>query len=239
MNLILISADELNPNHSIQLTDRRFKHIRKVHRAEVGDALKVGVINGELGTGEILHIDEQRVTLHVTLNSPPPPPLPVTLILALPRPQMLKRTLQNIAAMGVKELHLLQTRRVEKSYWQTPLLIEETVHEQLLLGLEQGRDTVLPRLYFHKRFRPFVEDELAQLTEDQHKLVAHPGDFPHCPANVNEPTTLAIGPEGGFVDFEIEKLQAVGFKPIQMGARILRVETAVPALLYRLFGHLA
>ena len=158
-----------------------------------------------------------------------------TLLLALPRPKMLRRVLQTVAAMGVPKLVLLNSYRVEKSFWQTPFLEPSAIREQLILGLEQARDTVLPEVVIEKRFKPFVEDRLPQLAAGTCGLVGHPGDFPPCPRAISEPVTLAIGPEGGWIPYEVDKLAAAGLQPVQLGDRILRVETAVTALLARLF----
>jgi RsmE family RNA methyltransferase len=52
---------------------------------------------------------------------------------------------------------------------------------------------------------------------------------------VQKPVTLAIGPEGGYIPYEIEQFVVLGFMPVSLGERILNVETAVPALIARLF----
>ena len=80
-----------------------------------------------------------------------------------------------------------------------------------------------------------VEDRLPAVVEGTLGLVGHPGDFPACPRAVDQPVTLAIGPEGGWIPYEIDLLRASGLNPVQLGERILRVETAVTALLARLF----
>jgi RsmE family RNA methyltransferase len=135
----------------------------------------------------------------------------------------------------VPKLILLNSYRVEKSFWQTPFLQPEAIREQLILGLEQARDTVLPEVLIEKRFKPFVEDQLSELVQGSLGLVGHPGDYPACPRALSQQVTLAIGPEGGWIPYEVEKLQAAGLQPVQLGPRILRVETAVTALLARLF----
>src|SRR5690606_26111522 len=109
------------------------------------------------------HISPGAVRLHCKLTEPPPSPLPITLLLGLPRPKMLKRILQSATVLGVKNIYLINSYRVEKSYWQTPFLSEKAIREQLVLGLEQGCDTVLPQVHLVKRFKPFVEDELPNI----------------------------------------------------------------------------
>ncbi|MFG0382215.1 16S rRNA (uracil(1498)-N(3))-methyltransferase [Pseudomonas sp. zbq_18] len=235
MNLLLLEDADFVAADRAVLSGRRLKHLHEVHGAENGDTLRVGHIGGLMGRGTLLTLDAQHAELQVELDQPPPTKLPLTLLLALPRPKMLKRTLQTIAAMGVPRLVLLNSYRVEKSFWQTPFLSSEAIREQLILGLEQARDTVLPEVLIEKRFKPFVEDHLPAMVGDTLGLVGHPGDFPTCPRNVAQPVTLAIGPEGGWIPYEVEKLQEAGLQPVQLGERILRVETAVPALLARLF----
>lgn len=235
MNLLLLDAADFVADNRVLLRDRRLTHLQQVHRAEAGEQLRVGRVGGNMGSGQLLRLDAHEAELQVSFDQPPPAKLPVTLLLALPRPKMLRRVLQTVAAMGVPRLVLLNSYRVEKSFWQTPFLEPAAIHEQLILGLEQARDTVLPEVIIEKRFKPFVEDRLPQLAADTLGLVGHPGDFPHCPRAVTQPVTLAIGPEGGWIPYEVDLLAKAGLQPVQLGARILRVETAVTALLARLF----
>jgi len=235
VNLLLLDAADFVADNRVLLRDRRLTHLQQVHRAEAGEQLRVGRVGGNMGSGQLLRLDAHEAELQVSFDQPPPAKLPVTLLLALPRPKMLRRVLQTVAAMGVPRLVLLNSYRVEKSFWQTPFLEPAAIHEQLILGLEQSRDTVLPEVIIEKRFKPFVEDRLPQLAADTLGLVGHPGDFPHCPRAVTQPVTLAIGPEGGWIPYEVDKLAAAGLRPVQLGERILRVETAVSALLARLF----
>ena len=92
---------------------------------------------------------------------------------------------------------------------------------------------VVPSVTMHRRFRPFVEDELPALAGASHRLVAHAAaHVSHVPAEGE--VTLAIGPEGGWVPFELDLLGDHGFRPWSLGPRVLRVETAVVAALGRL-----
>ncbi|HBM07474.1 16S rRNA (uracil(1498)-N(3))-methyltransferase [Pseudomonas sp. Choline-3u-10] len=235
MNLLLLEAADFVAADRVVLRDRRLTHLHEVHRAEAGECLRVGLLGGQMGQGQLLRLDATEAELKIELQQTPPAKLPVTLLLALPRPKMLRRVLQTVASMGVPKLVLLNSYRVEKSFWQTPFLEPQAIREQLLLGLEQARDTVLPEVIIEKRFKPFVEDRLPQLVAGTRGLVGHPGDYPTCPRALSEPVTLAIGPEGGWIPYEVEKLTEAGLQPVQLGDRILRVETAVSALLARLF----
>ena len=235
MNLLLLEDGDFIAADRVLLSGRRLKHLQDVHRAEAGDSLRVGRLNGLMGSGQLLRLDAEHAELSVQFDQAPPEKLPLTLLLALPRPKMLRRVLQTVSSMGVPRLILLNSYRVEKSFWQTPFLEPAAIREQLILGLEQARDTVLPEVIIEKRFKPFVEDHLPHLAAGTLGLAGHPGDYPACPRAVEQAVTLAIGPEGGWIPYEVEKLSEAGLQPVQLGARILRVETAVTALLARLF----
>ncbi len=234
MNLILLNHDDFITEDRVRLGGRRLEHIRTVHRAKADTQLRVGLLNGKMGHGLITHIDTDFVELTIALTQPPLEKLPVTLLLALPRPKMLKRVLQSISSLGVKQIYLINSHRVEKSFWSSPLLQSDKLHEQLLLGLEQARDTILPEVHLRKLFKPFVEDELPALCKGTRALVAHPASEQIAALEPDQPTTLAIGPEGGFLPYEVDKLVACGFRSFSLGQRILRVETAVPVLLSKL-----
>lgn len=241
MNLLLLEPEDIIAPVSVDcgravVRGRRLSHVQDVHKAEVGDTLRVGELNGLMGEARIVRLDRDELELEYSVNQEPPSAIPVTVLLALPRPKMLKRTFQTLAAMGVKRIVLMNTFRVEKSFWQSPWLKPEAIREQLILGLEQGRDTVLPEVILEKRFKPFVEDRLPFVSEGMQKLVAHPVGDEECPRAIDELTVLAIGPEGGFIPYEIERLVECGFECVHLGPRILRVETAVPVILSRLFG---
>lgn len=235
MNLALLFDDDFIAPDRARLTGRRLAHLQSVLKVSAGDRIPVGKLNGDIGTGEVLRLTDTEAELRVSLDQPAPPALPLTLVLAMPRPKMFRRVLQTCATLGVKDLWLINSYKVEKSFWQTPWLSEDNLRENLTLGLEQARDTVMPRVHIRKLFKPFVEDELPTLLMGKRALVAHPGTNSPCPTHVDQPAALCIGPEGGFTPYEVGKLEEAGCEPVHLGPRILRVETAVPVLVSRLF----
>ena len=235
MNLILLSEDDFIGQNCVRLEGRRLKHLIEVRRSAVGDTLSVGLLNGLIGKGTVTTLTPDAITLDLHLDQKPPAPLPATLILALPRPKVLKRVIIAATSMGVKRIFLINAFRVEKSFWASPLLSQERIDEFLSLGLEQAKDTTMPEVQLRPLFKPFAEDELPAIIKDSLALVAHPAAQHPCPSLLNQAVTVTIGPEGGFIPYEIEKLISHGFKPVSLGQRILRVETVVPALLSKLF----
>jgi RsmE family RNA methyltransferase len=234
VNLILLfDSDFTSPSH-VRLQGRRLEHVTHVHRAAIGDELVIGVENGRVGRGRVTALDANALELDVVLESDPPAPADVTLVLAVPRPKVLNRVIASAASLGIKRIVLVNAWRVEKSYWSSPRMAPDKLREQAILGLEQAKDTILPVIEVRRLFRPFVEEELPELARGTLALAGHPGATEPCPRAVPQPITLAIGPEGGFIEAEIASLVRDGFTPVSLGPRVLRVETILPVMMGRL-----
>lgn len=235
MNQILLFPEDYISDNRVILRERRFSHLLSILKISKGDTLKAGIVNGMRGEATVIEKGAEYAILETSLTVPPPAPVPLTLVMAMPRPKSLRKGLHYATAMGVKRIFIIRTWRVEKSYLDSPLLEEVALREEMILALEQARDTVMPDVRIKKLFRPFVEDELPAVSEGTTRLTAHPVSAAECPRGLSSPVTLVIGPEGGLVDYEVNLLEEIGFSTVTLGERILRVENAVPAIIGRLF----
>ncbi len=236
MNIILAESHEI-VDGKIYLKDHRAKHIIKVLGSRVGEQVRFGIIDGMLGNATILSLEPRYpfiVELEVELHLPKKSYPYIDLLLAFPRPIMLKRILSQAAALGVGSIFVINANRVEKSFWDAGLVDPVITREHLVHGLEQAVDTRLPRVEFHRYFRKFVEGILPEMAADySHLLLAHPDSRKGLKERImRKPkrVLLAVGPEGGWVDFEVEKFNNCGFSSFTIGERILKVDTAVVAL---------
>lgn len=235
MNLVLIEPHEAAAGTRVTLHDIRAQHLLRVLRVAPGDAVRIGIVDGPLGTGTIRAVDDRSVTLECAYGQPPPIP-PVDLLLALPRPKVLRRLWSQLAALGVGRIILTNASRVERNYFDTHVLDERVYRPLLVEGLQQARDTRLPAVTIHRQFRKLVEDELGTLSAAELRLAADPAADAsvHAAASASNPNArvlLAIGPEGGWNPFELELLHSQGFTGVGMGPRTLRSDTACVALL--------
>jgi 16S rRNA (uracil1498-N3)-methyltransferase len=235
MNLLLLEKSEIDPEGRVELSDRRAEHLLRILRVEADRTLRVAQINGPSGVGRVVAVGETTVELVVDLHDPPISRPPLDLIVALPRPQALKRVLQYGATMSVRRIALIRSWRVEKSFFQTPLLAPEALRRQLILGAEQGMSSHLPEVTLHHRFAAFLDT--VEPDSSSVRLLAHPG----APEAIESTwhglsaerrtaaVELALGPEGGWLDREVESFRQAGFRGVTLGPWVLRVETALAA----------
>lgn len=235
MNIVLLDANQDCSSDIWSIEDQRqIKHLNQHLQLKAGDTLKVGVRDGQRYLTEVQSITAQQIMLRPIQAENVPNKVPVHLILALPRPKVLRRMIMDAVTLGVERLSLIHSYRVDKSYWQSPFL--QQLDDYVTLGLEQAGDTIVPEIQLYKRFKPFVEDVLPTLiTEQRPAYVAHPYAEQSMPHAIAHGCNLIVGPEGGFIPYEIELLKKNGCQAMSLGNRILRTETAVSNILGRLF----
>ena len=235
MNIVLLDPRQTDSEIWTISAKRQLEHLKLHINVQVGDTLKVGIREGQRYLTEVVEVTEQVVKLKPIQIEPVPAKLPVTLIVAMPRPKVLRRLIMDSVTLGVEKIILLHSYRVDKSYWQTPFL--QQLDQYVTLGLEQAGDTIAPQIEIYKRFKPFVEDVLPDLiTAECPAYVAHPYVDLKMPFAIDHPCTIVIGPEGGFIPYEIDLLIKNGCQAVSLGNRIIRTETVIPYVLGRLFS---
>jgi len=231
VNLLLVEPAEIAADGTCELTGRRAEHLRRVLGVEIGSQVKTGVVGGPIGSAVVITDDGERIALRVTATAPPDPQLDVELLLAIPRPKAIARAIETCATFAIRRVDLTNAWRVDKSYLRSPRLAPDVLAHAARLGAEQGATTHLPELAVHDRLMALLDSRFAAPTGAL-RLVAHPGAPPiETAVSGHAPLTLAIGPEGGWIERELETLVARGFKPVSLGAPILRVEAAIAAAL--------
>ena len=179
MNRILFEKDEI-VNGIATFGGERAEHVLKVLHGEVGQILKTGEIDGPIGTSVITAISrlpspvsspQITVSCNYAENSLRPW---IDLILAPPRPRVMKRMLPQLASLGVGRIFLVGAKKVEKDFWGATLLKSENYRPLLIDGLMQAGTSILPTLETRRNFRKFVREELDTLFQESKRIVAHP-----------------------------------------------------------------
>lgn len=238
MNLILLFPEDLGADLRVQLTDHRARHIRRVLRARPGKVLRIGLLNGPFGAGCIEAVSEERVVLRCEWEAAIPARPPVDLLLAMPRPKVLKRLWAQFAALGVGRIFITDADKVERYYFDTHILSPEFYAARLIEGLQQARDTRLPEVHIVRNIKSFLSSEAGSF--EGRRLLADPSaraSLPELlagarPGASTARVAVAIGPEGGWTPAELELFAARGFEAFHMGPRILRSDTACVGLLH-------
>jgi 16S rRNA (uracil1498-N3)-methyltransferase len=235
LNLILLEPGEIADDGSARLSGPRAEHILHVLRALPGDSLRVGVLDGAAGSGRVMAVSDRSVDLHCELEATRPARPAVDLLLAVPRPKVMRRLWAQVAALGVGQIILTNASRVERNYFDTHVLSEACYRPLLIEGLQQARDTRLPRVAIRRQLKVLIEDELDALFATGLRVTAHPGMgeplIDTIRKRARQRVLVAIGPEGGWTPYELDLLTAHGFQTADAGPRALRSDTACIAIL--------
>jgi 16S rRNA (uracil1498-N3)-methyltransferase len=232
MNIIILTKkDRLNDDY-YHLNDERYLHIRDILKLSEKDFCEIGLLNGPCGKASVKNIDSEKVILKIDeLYRVKEPEKGIEIICALPRPQTLKKVLSNCATMGVSKISLIRSEKVEKSYFQSPLLEKRNYDKYLIEGLSQGKRTLLPEVDIHKKFKPFFENRFPENNSVCILAIPEAENYLSTYSLSNKNLIIAIGPEAGWNEFEINFMKNAGFTEFKLSENTLRVENAVVSVL--------
>jgi RsmE family RNA methyltransferase len=235
VNRILLEHTEVDSAGCATLVGRQLEHAREVLHVKEGNTLRVGLINGPVGTARVERVYAGGVDIRCVWERELKRS-GIDLILALPRPKVMRRLWSQIAMLGVDRLFLIRAEKVERYYFDSHVLDPEVYEPLLLSGIEQAGSTQLPKVSIEKQFKPFIEERIDAVYPAKHKWIADPSTNQLLVSSVGDMQAtdrviLAIGPEGGWTAFEQSKFEAIGFNPVGLGSRILRSDIAVVSVL--------
>jgi 16S rRNA (uracil1498-N3)-methyltransferase len=213
------------------LTGAEAHHLAHVMRAQPGDRVTLFDGSGHEFSAQIQSISKSRVEVTILERSrvERESSVELTLAVALPKGDRQRWLIEKIVELGVARLVPLITERgVAQPSDSAVARLERAVIEATK---QCGRN----RLLAIAPARRWEEFATAESTAGLRWLV-HPGGIPLATAwsaaGAPKPTSVvaAIGPEGGFSDDEVRQAAAAGWQMVDLGPRILRVETAAVAI---------
>lgn len=204
-------------------------HLIHVMRAKAGMRVTLFDGTGAEFAAQVEKVGRSEVQLTVLSRQVIDRELPLELVLgvSLPKGERQKWLVEKVVELGVARLvPLITARSVAQPVQQALDRLRRTVIEA---SKQCGRNRLL-EITEPEEWNAFV----AATPASARRLLAHPGKtVVHAtPLSVEPPkgrrseVFMAIGPEGGFASDEVALATSAGWQTVDLGARILRVETA-------------
>jgi len=222
---------ELQPLATVAIDAAQARYLKQVMRLQVGDTIVV--FNGKGGEYSaeltLLAKDGGQCVLSKQTEINRELPCRVHIIQAANRSEKIETVLQKATELGAASFQVVNSERAT-------LILPTNKREKrlqrwqkiIIEAAEQSERTALPEVVW--------VDKTSQLLAKGKSFVLHPRDALNwqdvrqdIPSFAD--VTLAIGPEGGWTNQELEQLHNQGFTALTFGKRIMRTETAAPALL--------
>lgn len=263
-NRILFERAEIDARTrtvTLRADDARATHAREVLRSDVGDRVRAGTIDVGACEATIATMDDDKIVLKLGDDARGRGRPEIDLLLATPRPKVLRRLWAPLASLGLGRVVLANAQKVERYYFDSKALDAETIRGEILRGLEQVGDFLVPQVGVAMRLPPVVDrlsgalgnssvtngfewllDGPRELGWDEFdaadvRLLAHPGDSGTSVAEALEGVDarrsrvlIAVGPEGGWTDYELDLFEGAGFKRVGLGTRTFTTDVACISL---------
>jgi len=202
------------------------RHLARVRRVEVGQVVELFDGRGANFRAEVEDLGRGHVDLRVVgpKSQARPPALTLSLASAVPKGDRFDWLVEKATELGVARLTPLTTERSVVDPRSAKL---DRLRRVVVEASKQSRRDLLMELD-----RPIEWPALLKSAGADHRLLAHPGGRPIAGVGGfrrGESALLAIGPEGGFSDLEVEQAISAGWQAVSLGPTTLRVETAALA----------
>lgn len=245
MNRLIVLQDELIAENKACLSGARLERVLENHDLKPGLTIAAALLGGKRGRATVAQLSKEKLTLELNLSETPLPRTRIEIIVAVPRPQTVKKVLQTAAAAGLEKVHFIRSEKIVKSYLQSKTLEEQNIQLEVIKGLEQSGDSLAPEVKIHRFFKPFIREYLpSRLAENSLqnslRLIADTraedqlGTEAVQGCSLTSTAFVAIGPERGWNPYEVEQFLKLGFHSFNLGERVFRVETALAYLLGQL-----
>lgn len=207
----------------IQLTDDEAQHAIRVMRVKAGDQITLFDGRGNQAEAEIISVNRREChccsepTVAIDRESS----LKLHLGIALPKPDRARDLIERLTELGVHSVTPLVAARTQRS--PSTSLIDKLRRAVIEASKQCGRNQLM------KIHEPQSFSEIMVGGEPiTNRWIAHPSGHPLCSLMEDrvEILTVLVGPEGGWTEDEVEAADANGYRGVNLGRRILRIETA-------------
>lgn len=203
-------------------------HLSTVSRNRPGEVVYLFNGDGRQYQARIAEVSRRTATLEVEAVETPNRELGFPLLVAAPVPRgdRAQFLLEKLTELGATDFFPLETARSVVHPREAKL---DKLGRYVIEASKQCGRNILLRVHPMVSWQAFG----ARSSLPSCKLLAHPNNPPWEGSPDAQGMALAVGPEGGFTDEEVELGCAAGWQVTGLGPRILRVETAALALVLR------
>jgi 16S rRNA (uracil1498-N3)-methyltransferase len=219
-------ADEVSAGHAA-LIGAHANHLTRVLRATEGQEFDI-VAGGTVHRGRIMKISEGRVDFELGEELPAVALANVTLCLAIFKFDRMEWAIEKCTELGVARIVPVIARRSDAHLVAAGVKRAERWRRIGLQASEQSRRTVPPVVTDPKKLQDILDLGKVRIVLSEYEKQVQLRDLVESDSESSE-VVLAIGPEGGWTDDELEGFRKSQWSAASLGLTILRAETAAIA----------
>jgi RsmE family RNA methyltransferase len=241
MNTLIVFENEID-NNTILFEGKRAQLYAK--SLAVNQNIRLALLGKFCARGQVKLSSTEKVLIEIKEIIGAPERLNVSLFVAVPRPQTVKKVISLAAQVGIESLYFVRSYQTVPSYLQSKSLKNDMIQDEIIKALEQVWDSVPPKIevldsmkslftpilsewkHAHKNNLLLLAEPQSEVTVSINKLIKNPTS--------DLSVMLGIGPEKGWTAGEINQFLELGFKFVHLNKREYRVETALALLLGQL-----